>query len=170
MAESKIFNITNHTPANWKNRPDGSPQSDDTGSLSSVMANTERCLDYSEARTTTLTISKSVTGDCGDRAREFTFTAYFEDSGGQALAAGTSFNYTASILQSIGAIASSSGTLTLDWDGKAAFTVKHGQSITIEGVAVDGRIRLIENMVPIYAASFTDSEDTFSNDGGDTRM
>ena len=82
---------------------------------------------------------------------EFTFMMFFEDSAGQALPAGTSFSYTANNISSADISILQIGTLTLDGDGMAVFTLKHSQSITINGVAADGRIRVIESSVPMYA-------------------
>jgi hypothetical protein len=108
---------------------------------------------------TSVTITKVVTGDYADKTKAFTFTVYFQDSTGTALANGTTFTYTGGILAGSGATAPANGTLTLGGgDGKAQFTLKHGQTITINDVAATSKVRAAENPAG-YTPSFTDSLD-----------
>jgi len=114
------------------------------------------------AAVTTLTIEKTVKGDYADKTREFDYILWFENDSGEPLPALTQFKCTG------GNIAN--GTLTLAEGGKATFTLKHGQSITIEGVAANGWAGILENPVPGYSASFTDSEGGGSEPGANTEM
>jgi len=97
-------------------------------------------------------IAKTVTGDFGDETKEFDFTIYFADSAGKALSDNMTFDTT-------------DGPMPLDEQGKAGFKLAHGQSITIEGVAPDGKICVIEAEDPEYDVSWLDSE----GEGGDSR-
>jgi hypothetical protein len=107
---------------------------------------------------TPVTITKVVTGDYADKTKAFTFTVYFQDSTGAALASGTAFTYTGGIVAGSGATPPANGTLTLDSQGKAQFTLKHGQTITIDGAAATGKVRAAESPAG-YTPSFTDSLD-----------
>ena len=68
-----------------------------------------------------LTISKTVTGNMGSKDREFEFTVEIKD--GNTPLNNVSYNYTGT----------KSGTLTFT-DGKATFTLKHNDEITIQGL------------------------------------
>jgi len=96
-------------------------------------------------------ITKTVTGDFGDETKQFDFTIYFADSAGKALGDNMTFN-------------TADGPMPLDEHGKADFKLSHGQSITIEGVAPDGKICVIEAEDPEYDVSWLDSE----GEGGDS--
>lgn len=78
-----------------------------------------------------LTISKTVTGDLGNRDTEFQFTVKLMKEDGSPLS-GT-YRYTGGVLPGVtGVSAPADGTLTLGADGKATFTLKHGQYISIQ--------------------------------------
>jgi len=97
-----------------------------------------------------LTISKTLTGAYADMTKAFDFTVYFQDSAGVPLASGTQFTYT-------GTAAPSGGTLMLDSEGKATFTLSHGQTITIAGVSTSSKVRIVETTDANYTTSFVDS-------------
>jgi len=118
---------------------------------------------------TTLTISKAVTGDYGDKTKDFIFTVFFKDSTDTTLAAGTSFEYTGGIILSSGAVAPLDGTRVLDDEGKAVFALKHGQTITLQGIAATYKIRIVESSDASYTTFYADSEaGTNSLIGSDT--
>lgn len=80
-----------------------------------------------------LKISKTVSGDMGDRDKLFNFTIVLQDAGGNAL--------TGSYPCIIG---TTTGTLSLDNSGKAEFQLKHGQTITIFGLPAGSKYTVSE--------------------------
>lgn len=70
-----------------------------------------------------LTVRKTVSGNMGDRDKEFEFQITLTDADGKALTG--SYRY---------AIGTTTGTLTLDQNGGDTFQLKHGQSISIYGL------------------------------------
>ena len=117
---------------------------------SSVVITGSRDVYYVYSNFVDLTISKTITGDYADMTKAFDFTVYFQDSSGVPLASGTQFTCT-------GTAAPSGGTLTLDSEGKATFTLSHGQTITIAGVSTSGKVRIVETTDANYTTSFVDS-------------
>ena len=113
-----------------------------------------------------VTVSKTVAGDYGDKTKEFEFIISFLNEGGNKLPGGTQFIYTGSIISGSGAAAPAGGTLTLDSNGEAGFTLKHGQQITIAGVATNSKVQIIETDAAGYTTSFRDGNET--NTGADT--
>ena len=99
--------------------------------------------------TTALTITKTVEGPYGDRTKTFPFTLFFEDSAGKPLTAGTAFDCTGDI----------NDTLTLDDEGKVIIGLAHGQSVTIEEIPTNASVRIIEQEDGNYSVSFEDSRD-----------
>ena len=47
----------------------------------------------------------------------------------------------------------------LDGNGRATFTLKRGQSVTIEGVGANGEFRVKETPAPWHSTPYTDSHD-----------
>lgn len=82
-----------------------------------------------------LTISKTVAGDQAedaDRSQPFTFAVALQDKDGNPLI-GT-YSYTGGTVEGVvGVTAPANGTLTLN-NGAATVTLRHGQSITIQGI------------------------------------
>lgn len=101
-----------------------------------------------------VTVSKTVTGDYGNKTKEFNFTISFMNADGSKLAGGEQFFYTGSIISGSGAVAPAGGTLTLDSNGEATFPLKHGQQITIAGVALNSKVHIVENNAAGYTTSF----------------
>ena len=116
----------------------------------------------------TLTISKTVEGDYGNKIKEFAFTVSFYDDIGEPMPSGKTFNYTGAAKAGSGATAPASGVLTLDYQGEATVYLSHGQRITITDVPVDCSIQIKEAITYGYTPSFTDSEVSGSGDGWDT--
>ena len=118
---------------------------------------------YERLTTTTLTISNTVDGQFGDRTEDFTFTIRFEDTGGNPPGP---FSYTGASVAA-GAEPPEDGILTLD-NGALIFTLKHGQSITIENVPLNRGVQITQTRDDNYETSFTDSGDNgtivFDND------
>ena len=116
----------------------------------------------------TVTISNTITGAYGNMDKSFTFTVYFQDSGGTALLNGTQFTYMGGVIAGSGATAPSNGTLTLGSGGEATVTLTTGQTITIAGVSTSGKVRVVQTTDTNYTTSFKDSEDAGSTSGADT--
>lgn len=115
-----------------------------------------------------LTVAKLVEGNYIDKTKEFSFTMYFQDSSGTALPAGTELLYTGGIIAGSGAITPADGRLTLAAEGKAEFTLKHGQQITIINPESQGKIRIVETADGDYQTTFTDSGAAGTTTGTDT--
>ena len=108
--------------------------------------------------TTTLSISKEITGEFSNRNKDFEFTIFFTDLDGSPLPAGTQFSYIGGIIADSGAAAPPSGILVLDSNGSASFRLGHGQLITIEEAPLSAYVQIVETPDVNYAVSFTDSE------------
>jgi len=108
--------------------------------------------------TTSLTVSKEVAGALGNRLYDFDFAIYFTDSNGYPLPAGTEFIFVGDTIPDTVATAPPDGTLTLNSNGRAMFTLRHGQLITIEDLPLAGNVRIMEIENLNYTTSFRDSE------------
>jgi predicted outer membrane repeat protein len=106
---------------------------------------------------TTLTISKEVTGDLGNRMMDFQFTITLEDSMGNPLPAGVEFEYVGDTIPDLIATAPLNNRLILDNKGSATFTLSHGQAIGIQDVPLDAFVRIVETPSEIYQTGFVDS-------------
>jgi len=115
---------------------------------------------------TTLTVSKTVAGDYGDRTKAFDFTLTLHDKAGMPVSG--SFGY---VVEPIGGGAElANGTLTLV-DGSAPFSLVHGQKIMIQNVSDEYSVQIKETPVLSYSTSFVDSDDPNTvNAGNDTTM
>ena len=104
----------------------------------------------------TLTVSKTVAGMYGNKTKEFAFWVYFTDSTGGGFSS-DAFSYEKT---GEGLGAPETGALELEPEGsgvKAGFTLKHGQSIEIQGIAPYHKIRIEEeDYRPFYETSFED--------------
>lgn len=123
---------------------------------------TNRTYHYAQwsLRYTTLTVSKEVTGDFGNRMIAFEFTILFQNSDGSLPPSGTQFHYTGEALAHLGGTAPLDGKITLDHSGRAIFQLAHGQAIHIEEVPVGSSVQIIETRDDNYQAWFTNSEST----------
>lgn len=82
-----------------------------------------------------LTVAKQVTGEMGDRDKQFTFQIQLKKSDGSVLTG--EYDFTGGTVAEItGAVAPNNGSLTLNEKGEATFTLSHGQTITIHGLPV----------------------------------
>lgn len=79
--------------------------------------------EFDGSTTARLKVTKTVTGDMGDRDKLFDFTITLKDKDGTALSG--SYPYT---------IGTTTGTLDLNDKGTATFQLKHGQTIVIYGL------------------------------------
>ena len=117
-------------------------------------------------QSSSVTVSKTVAGSYGDKNKEFYFTIRLFDENGNQLPKGRQFQYTGSIISGSGAKAPAGGTLTLDSDGEAEFTLKHGQQMTVTGIVINSKVQIAENSTPGYTTSYKDSNETHA--GTDT--
>jgi hypothetical protein len=128
---------------------------------------------YRAVSATTLTVSKIATGEYADRLKDFPFTVYFE-SGDSPLEV-TGLSYTGGIVTTsavAGAPDSSylAGLPTETYvQGKVTFTLKHGQSIKIDGVPASADVRVAETSdgVTFGAAGYETSFRYFTDDDGE---
>ncbi|GLC79655.1 hypothetical protein LBYZC6_17690 [Lacrimispora brassicae] len=101
-----------------------------------------------------VTVSKTVTGDYADKTKEFNFIISFMNEAGSKLPEGTQFLYTGSIISGSGAAAPIGGMLTLDSNGEASFPLKHGQQITVVGVPINSKVKIAEVPAAGYTTSY----------------
>ena len=116
-----------------------------------VIAGTDIYLIY-KAWAINVEVTKTVTGDFGDKTRPFEFTLCLQDSEESPLS--STFNY---VISDLDTTAIDSGVLTLDGNGKATFNLTHGQTITIKDVPVDISIQVLEESDVNYSMTYTDS-------------
>ncbi len=88
-----------------------------------------------DLRQVKLTVSKTVSGNMGDRSKPFTFALSFRDKEDRPLADGTAFTVTGD-----GGI----DRIVLK-DGAATVTLSHGQSLTVEGIPYGYDVRVAES-------------------------
>ena len=119
---------------------------------------------------TTLTISKTLTGTFANLNEPFHFTIYFTDAKGNPLPAGRQFSYTWGTGETSGITPRLGGALTLQDGGSATFSLQHGQAITLDAVLLDHAVRVVQTIHPNYATSFTDSETSGTTPGNDTNL
>lgn len=93
--------------------------------------------------TVTLTVTKTVTGNFGDKNKAFQF--------GMQVDSGNSFDLTVN------------GTALTKGKNDYTFSLKHGENIVIEGVPVGKKIVLAETNAEQYTVSFNDTVETNRN-------
>ena len=137
----------------WSRNEDGSGMLYETGDPIEIFEDTPLYAVW-QPGTTTLTISKEVTGDFANKVMDFEFTIFFKDSTDAPLGEYTTFNYTGDILPGSGAVPPAKGVLTLDNTGSATFKLKHGQTIQIEEVPIGFSVQIIETIDVNYITSY----------------
>jgi hypothetical protein len=152
--------ISNYEYIQWKVGSSGQSQDKNIPVyLASVLNDTDIYLIYSNVPdTTTLTISKVVVGSMANESTAFMFTVSLFDNSGTALD-GAEFEYE---ITNANNITIQADTLLLNSSGEWTFSLKHGESITINGISPDGYIQVVEDPNAYYEASYIDSEDTTS--------
>ena len=92
-------------------------------------------------KTTDVTVTKNVTGNMGDRSKDFTFTAYLQYADGN----GTAMKFPAP---------ATGENYTVSEDGyTATFTLKHGESIKIDNIPLGATMVIKEAAYEDYATS-----------------
>lgn len=115
---------------------------DNTGAPASADAENTGKAAFTNAAAS-LTVSKTVTGDMGDRDKEFAFQIILKDAAGNALT-GT-YRYAGATVAGVSdATAPANGILTVNDDGTATFGLKHGQIITIYGLPAGSQYEILE--------------------------
>ena len=99
-----------------------------------------------------LTLAKTVSGNIGDKGKEFEFEIRLTDKDGEDLQNGT-YRYTGGTVVD-GVTAPVDGTISLE-NGKATVTLKHGQSVTIIGLPTDAKYTIVEKDADAYTTTIT---------------
>lgn len=99
-----------------------------------------------------LTLAKTVSGNIGDKGKEFEFEIRLTDKDGVDLPNGM-YSYTGGTVVD-GVIAPADGTISLV-NGKATVTLKHGQSVTIIGLPTDAKYAIVETNADAYTTNIT---------------
>jgi len=126
---------------------------------------------YQVPMATTLTISAEVWGEYSDKSKEFKFWVYFVDATDNELSSGATFSATR---LSQGNATPEPVTLTIEQHDNttaAPFMLKNGQSIVIQGVNLDYKVRIVEDApASLYDVIFRDSNESDDEDGCDTGL
>lgn len=89
----------------------------------------------------TLAITKTVTGNMGDREKDFTFTVKFEAEEGYAIKSAITYN-------------DGEETATVPESGEVTITLKHGSTVTFNNVPYDVTYTVTETEDPNYETSY----------------
>ena len=160
-----LIDIDGYEYIEWRKGIDGAAQSKSINpnlAAADVLAGKDIYLVYMKLGPTfvDVTVSKEVTGEHAQLNKRFTFTVYFAEDDEEPLEEDTEFDYIGGVITGypIGN-APSDDKLTLDADGKATFSLRHGQTITILDVPSDIMIKVIEEKDKRYRTFYTDSKD-----------
>lgn len=110
-----------------------------------------------------LAISNTVEGEYGNQKQDFHFTITLKDKDGTPLS-GT-YSYTGEAIAGVGK--PGDGTVTLDAEGKAEITLRHGQSILLDGLHIGGQYTVEEieaNQNGYITTAFGDSNPSIAGD------
>jgi hypothetical protein len=111
--------------------------------------------------TADITVGKKVTGPFANKIKSFTFIVRLLDSDNNPLT-GIILDCESGIYPGSTAESPLYKMLELDNEGKAAFSLKHEQTLTIKGLPADVYIWIEEDTTDIYTTRITDSEDPTS--------
>lgn len=112
-----------------------------------------------------LTLAKTVSGNIGDKGKEFEFEIRLTDKDGVDLLNGM-YSYTGGTVVD-GVTAPADGTISLV-NGKATVTLKHGQSVTIIGLPTDAKYTIVETNAEAYTTKITAKPTANTNNGNRT--
>ena len=158
LTSSDVPNIPGYVYTQWKKGLTGTPQSgsfpNPTLSAAEVTAGTDIYLIFAPIQLVGVPVGKVVTGRFINKLQAFSFTVTLVDASGAALT-GT-VPYTGGVIPGMGTTAPANGTLTLV-SGSAAFSLMHGQTITLTGLPANAQIRVVETLNNSYNTSFTDA-------------
>ncbi|MDD3369871.1 MAG: InlB B-repeat-containing protein [Lachnospiraceae bacterium] len=111
-----------------------------------------------------LTISKTVDGEHGNQTQDFHFIITLKDKDGTPLS-GT-YSYTGAAIA--GVRKPGDGTVTLDGEGRAEITLKHGQSIVLDGLHIEEQYTVVEKESNQNGYITTATGDSNTNITGDS--
>ena len=102
--------------------------------------------------TTSVTVSKVVTGEYGDKTRSFAFQAHLSDDHGNPMQG--AYACTDGVVAGTAATPPSYDAIQFNDEGIALFSLSHGQSITILDVPTEYNIQIVEAPDSNYTTSF----------------
>lgn len=108
-----------------------------------------------------LTLAKTVSGNIGDKGKEFEFEIRLTGKDGADLSDGM-YSYTGGTVVD-GVIAPADGTISLE-NGTAKVTLKHGQSVTIIGLPTDAKYAIVETNADAYTTKIEANPTTSIDD------
>jgi hypothetical protein len=173
-----LHEIPGYTQTGWKISEGGTVTPgrnfpDPTLTAAQVIAGTDLYLIY-EKTDVDVEVSKTITGHfiAQSKDRLFEFTVYFKDANGVKLAQGKKIDYIGGTIPGIDAEAPADNAWYLDGDGKATFYLKHGQMITIQEIAADVKIQIVETVRPgdNFTPSYEDDDEVFHMNEPDTGL
>jgi hypothetical protein len=108
---------------------------------------------------TDIAVSQIVTGHLADNSQIFDYKIYFKDSGGSIIT-GTAVKYKGGVISGINTSPPADASMHLTFpDGIGAFSLKHGQVATFEGIPSGWTMCVIAVRDALYLPKFTDSGD-----------
>lgn len=136
----------------WRQGTSGTLQNSEVPvTLPNVMSGSSIYLVYARSN---VTVSSVVSGDYADKTRDFTFTIKFADASGSPLTG--ELAYTGDILPGLVTSIPDDGILILNSSGEAAFTLHHGQVITIKDVPANAKVWIRIESVIGYTTAWQD--------------
>ena len=156
----QLFYIPTHTIegyqfTGWNTQANGTGISYDADAIINITEDTTLYAQWI-LPTTSVTISKEVTGALGNKNMPFDFEIYFTAAMEKPLSSDSPLYYTI-VNKDKKVIAD--GSWILDESGYVSFQLKHGETIRIEEVPLGGYIQVFELRDNNYITSFVDSED-----------
>lgn len=145
----------------WTEYPDGTGNSYMPGAQITFSGTKNLYAKWRDLAVTKVTISKTVEGEYGDRNKLFDFKVTLQDESGAPLSG--SFSYTGGVITGSGAVPPQSQTMTLDEAGQATLKLRHGQTIMIDGILENSKVRVAEENI-----TNTGYSTTYKIDGGNT--
>jgi LPXTG-motif cell wall-anchored protein len=152
LASSSVPSFNGYGYHQWRD-PQGRTWSGHDTAVSVINVTSDVTVDLIYGHVGSVSVGKVVDSlRADDKGKDFTFTVCFVDPLDQALGQGRQFTYAGGTSDpSIPAPAG--GTLTLDADGQATFTLKHGQRVDIHEVPPDTKTRIIETDDPAFTTT-----------------
>ena len=118
--------------------------------------------------TTTLAITKLVTGEMGDMTRDFNFTMYLFDAEGSPLPAGRQLPFSFSTQDAAEVARDPDGVFAVAEDGSISLAIAHGQTIAIASLPAEASVRIVEEEDLEYLTSYAFNAEKEVNRGNDT--
>ena len=154
----------------WDDAPDNSGNDFITGNPEGIQIESNRTiyLVYGQLPLETdVTIGNKIAGKMANMLKAFEFTIYMLD-GEKKPMTGKEIAYESAVIKGQEDVPLANGALRLNAEGKAIFTLKHGQTIKLLGVPTDAWIRITTEDDKDYWTTFIDSEIAEDETGKDT--